>query len=185
MAASLGKEFARLAFAVFLRRAEEAASVHDVQDVRRIAEHGGNIVRDHEDGDAVALVEILDELVHLLCDLGVEARDGLVQEQHGVRRAQRPCEQDALLLAARKLAVTAFFERGDAQPFHLFCGKRSLLFGIEGAEARLCEEAREDDLSDGGGEVALDGRLLGQIADGGAAEGIAAPDGAAKVWLQP
>ena len=60
------------------------------------------LVRDHHDRHA-AVVELLEQGEDLLGDAAVEVARRLVGEEHAGVRDERPCDRDALLLAARHL----------------------------------------------------------------------------------
>ena len=74
--------------------------------MRGIAQRGVNVVRDHDDGHAPALVQIAQRFVKVLHARGVKARDRLVEDEQVICRAQGARKQHALLLPARELAVT-------------------------------------------------------------------------------
>src|ERR687887_221982 len=62
------------------------------------------IVRHDDRRDPEAMVQLDEELVDALARRLVEVARGLVRQQQARLEDQRPCERDALLLAARKLA---------------------------------------------------------------------------------
>ena len=70
----------------------------------------GLVVRDEEHGGAGLGLDVLEELAHLLAQAGVEAAQGLVQEQDRGLQHERARERHALLLAARDLVHLAPLE---------------------------------------------------------------------------
>ena len=89
--------------------AEIELRVAELQDVRGVALRRRDVVRDHDDGDAVAEVDELEEVVHLPRRHRVEARDGLVEEQQLAGGAQGAGEQHALLLATGELLIAIIY----------------------------------------------------------------------------
>src|SRR5687767_5175351 len=63
----------------------------------------GRIVRDHDDGVALLLVELAENLQHLATRLRVQVPGGLVCEHELRGEEQCARDRDALLLAARQL----------------------------------------------------------------------------------
>ena len=61
------------------------------------------IVR-HENGrNSKPLLQLPELELHALAKVLVECAEGLVEEQHGRARDERPCKRDSLLLPAREL----------------------------------------------------------------------------------
>ena len=120
---------------------------------------------DHENGDAVLVVQAGDELVKLRRGLGVKPRSWLIQQQHGAGGAQGAGQQDALLLTAGKFPVAAPGQGRDVQLFQGMFRQLLLRPAVKGASAAAPLAAGEHDLPYRGWEVLLDLGLLRQIAD--------------------
>ena len=135
-----------------------------MQDVRGVAPGGGEVVRDHQNGDPVAAVELLHDRVHLLRHLRVKPRDRLVEEQQAPRGAEGAGEEHALLLPAGELPVAAVPQGRESEPLDLLLGDSAFFFSVKGRPATP-DAAGEHDLPDRGGEIPLDGGLLREIAD--------------------
>ena len=73
--------------------------------MRGIAQRGVNVVRNHDDGDVVAEVHKLDEVIQFPRRHGVKSRDRLVEQEELACGAQGAREQHALLLAAGERLV--------------------------------------------------------------------------------
>src|SRR5471032_1621151 len=76
-----------------------------VEEVNRALRVPGEtlVVRDHHDGRAV-VVQLGEELHHLIAVARIEVSRGLVREQHAGLAGEGARDRDALLLTARKLA---------------------------------------------------------------------------------
>jgi hypothetical protein len=74
------------------------------------------VVRDIDDGDAEHLVDLLQLDLHMLAQLFIERAEGLIHQNEGRLKHQRPGKRDALLLAARELGWLAVLEL--LQPHH-------------------------------------------------------------------
>ena len=85
-----------------------------MQHLRGIAQRGLDVVRDHDDGDIVAEVDELDEIVQLPRRHGVQPGDRLVEQQQLLRGAQGAREQHALLLAAGERLIALVFQIVDS-----------------------------------------------------------------------
>ena len=72
------------------------------------------VVRDEDRRDAERLLDLLQALAQLRADLDVERAERLVEQQHRRLVRERPRERDALLLAARELALVAVAEPAQA-----------------------------------------------------------------------
>lgn len=147
-----------------------------VEDVRGIARRLVDVVRDHDDGDIVTEVDELDQVVHLPCRDRVEARDGLVEQQQFFCRAQRPGEQYALLLAAGEGLIAFVLQILDPHALQISRCALPVLPVIGKAPAQRVETAGQHDLPHAGGKIALDIRLLRQIADLGFLQPVAQGD---------
>ena len=110
--------------------------------------HGGEgrVVRDDDDGDAVAPTGILEELQDLLACLVVEGACGLVAEQELGGLGDSASDGDALLLTARKLGGEVAQALGEA---HLAEG----FLGIKGTGAHLGRELDVFERSEVGNKV--------------------------------
>ena len=75
-----------------------------VQERHLVAGAAGeaHLVRDHDEAGA-GLLEVADEVKHIIRVLGVEGARGLVEQQHLGRRRHGACDGNALLLSAREL----------------------------------------------------------------------------------
>lgn len=135
-----------------------------MQDVRGVAPGGGEVVRDHQNGDPVAAVELLHDRVHLLRHLRVEPRDRLVEQEQAPRGAEGAGEEHALLLPAGELPVAAVPQGRESEPLDLLLGDSAFFFSVKGRPAPP-DAAGEHDLPDRGGKIPLDGGLLREIAD--------------------
>ena len=62
------------------------------------------VVRDHDGGHTKPALQLPDLAAQPLAHLGIERRQGLIQQQQAGRRGQCPRERDALLLATGHLA---------------------------------------------------------------------------------
>ena len=72
------------------------------------------VVRDEDRRDAEGLLDLLQALAQLRADLDVERAERLVEQQDRRLVGERPRERDALLLAARELALVAVAEAAQA-----------------------------------------------------------------------
>ena len=90
-----------------------------MENVRGVAHGFVDVVRDHDDGNAVAEVHKLDEIIHLTCGDGVKPRHRLVEQQELFRRAQRAGEKDSLLLAAGQRVIARVGKLFDAHTLHV------------------------------------------------------------------
>ena len=134
----------------------------EAENVGRFVKGGLDIVGDGEDRAAV-FVEGADAGVHFARRVWVKTRDRLVEDEHFIGGAQGAGEENALLLTAREGIVRPVAQGQDIEPAHGVL--RARLSGLSVAEAEpealAHEVAGEDDLPDGGGEIALDLGLLG------------------------
>jgi hypothetical protein len=78
----------------------DAAVLQDVAVVGVAQRHVG-VLLGQQEGDALALVQVLDDLEHLLDDLRRQAHAGLVEQHHLRVGHQRAADRAHLLLAAR------------------------------------------------------------------------------------
>ena len=76
-----------------------------MQNLRADAGRAFDVVRNHHHRDAVLPVETADQPVELRSHDRIETGHRLVEQQEPFGRAERPREQDPLLLPARKLPV--------------------------------------------------------------------------------
>ena len=112
-------EAARRALVKVALRADLAhlAMRHDDEAIRH-AQRLVLVMRHHHRGEAELLLQLADLDAHLLAQLGVEIRQGLVEQEHVGAEGERAGERDPLLLAARELARQALaeaFEPHEAQ----------------------------------------------------------------------
>ena len=107
------------------------------------------------------------DTVHILHCHRVKTCNRLVQQQQFARRAECPRQQDALLLSAGQLAVTALRQRRDAEPSHGVRRQPLLPPPEKGAESKPPQTARQHDFPHRGGEIPLGRRLLREVPDAG------------------
>ena len=134
-----------------------------VQDAAGVAQGLRDIMGDHDDGDALLVVQLVHHIVQLIGDGGVQPGKGLIHKQQAAGGAQGPCQQHPLLLPAGKLPVAAVCQVLRPQQAQFGKGCFAVGAGVEGGVALGSQQTAEDDLHDRGGEIPLDGRLLGQI----------------------
>lgn len=77
-----------------------------MQNMAGIFDCGGNIVRNHNNGDTVPMVQFVDQTIHFRCHFGIKPGNRLVQEQHFLCGAQRTGKQYPLLLPVGQLSIT-------------------------------------------------------------------------------
>ena len=96
---------------------------------------------------------------------GVEADQGLIEEQQVGFLGEGAGDQHAPLLAAGELADLAASEVGKLDLFQ--CGRHGLAVGVAGAaqEADAAIAAHHDDIADSSGKVPIDDLRLGRVAD--------------------
>ena len=116
---------------------------------------------DHDDGQLLSKPG--EQFVQGALGLGVDAGGGLVEQQQPGLARQGPGQKDALLLAARQLADLAAAELGHAHLFERFCGGLAVFAGVAPEQAPVA--AHEHYFGDVDGELCVEQRLLGQIAD--------------------
>lgn len=148
----------------------------EVQDVRGVAHRRVDIVGHHDDGDVVAEVHKLDEIIQLPRRDRVEAGHRLVEQQELLRGAQGARQQHALLLPARQLLIAPVPQLLDAHALHVPVGAGAVLRVVVQAAAQGIEAAGEHDLPDAGRKIPLDLGLLRQVADLGALQAVAEAD---------
>ena len=144
---------------------EEALILADVQDGLCVAHRAFHIMRHHDDCDAVLVMDVPQDAVKLRGDKRVETRERLIEQEQLFGRAERPCEQDALLLSAGELPVAAVGKRRDVQACHLFVGACLVRLCVKGMDRVPVQAAREHDFPHRCREAALDLALLREIAD--------------------
>ena len=150
----------------------------DVENVAGLLHGNGNIVGDHDDGNAVLVVQIGDQLIHLRRHQRIQTGNRLVQQKDFLRRAQRPGQQHPLLLTAGEIPVAALFKALDAKALHGGAGLFLFRGGVEGRKAPAALETGENDLPHGGGEILLHQGLLGKISHLVVTQSLAKGDGA-------
>ena len=149
-----------------------------VQHVRGVAQGGVDVVRDHDNRDVIAEVHELDEVIQFPRRHGVETRDRLIEQQELARGAQGAREQHALLLAAGERLIAVVRQILDAHALHVLLRAGAVGPRIEWAAVHLVDAARAHDLRHACGKVALELRLLRQIADLVAHEPVSERDAA-------
>ena len=85
---------------------DDPAEIHD-RDAARDVPHDREIVGNEEIGEAELALEMFEQVDHLALDRNVERGDGLVAHDHIGLDGERPCNADALALAAGKLVRIA------------------------------------------------------------------------------
>ena len=158
-------------------------SLHGDDAGHRLGE--AEVVGDDDDGGAVLLVDLEEEVVHRVAGLGVEVAGGLVGEEELGREDQGAGEGDALLLAAGELAGAVgdavaqgdLVEQGAGGALHLAAalaldeaGHHHVLEGVElGEQVVELEDEADGPVADrrqpGAGEA---GELVVAEADGAA-----------------
>ena len=156
-----------------------------MQHVRGVAEGGVDVVRDHDDRDVIAEVHELDEVIQFPRRHGVEARDRLIEQQELARGAQGARKQHALLLAAGERLIAVVRQILDAHALHVLLCAGAVGPRVKRAAMHLVDAARAHDLRHARGKVALELRLLRQIADLVAHEPVAERDAALLRRLEP
>ena len=131
-----------------------------MQHLRGIAQRGLDVVRDHDDGDIVAEVDELDEVVQLPRRHGVQPGDRLVEQQQLLRGAQGAREQHALLLAAGERLIALVFQVLNAHALQIFQRSGAVRFGIKRPAVHPVQPPGEHDLHHARGKIALQLRLL-------------------------
>ena len=122
-------------------------------------------MRNHYYCDALVLVERFDKAVHISRDDWVKSRDRLVQKQHFFRRTECARQNNALLLTARKLAVTAVLQVLNAHLADIIHGDALFSLCIKRSESAPSLKARKNYFLYRGGKVLLYYRLLRKVAD--------------------
>ena len=135
----------------------------EMQDAGGVPQRLRDVVGDHDDGDPLLPVEAVNDLVQLIRNGGVQPGEGLIHEQQAAGGTEGPCQQHPLLLPAGKLPVAAVRQVLRAQQAQFGKGCFAVGAGVEGRVALGSQQTAEDDLHDRGGEIPLDGGLLGQI----------------------
>ena len=156
-----------------------------MQHVCSVAQGGVDVVRDHDDCDVIAEVHELDEVIQFPRRHGVEPRDRLVEQQELARGAQGAREQHALLLAAGERLIAVVRQILDAHALHVLLRAGAVGPRIEWAAVHLVDAARAHDLRHACGKVALELRLLRQIADLVAHEPVSERDAALLRRFEP
>ena len=130
-----------------------------------IVQRSIHIMRNHDNGDAVLLVQVINDAVHFGGNFWVETGNRLVEQQNLLRGAQSTREQNALLLTAGQLSIAAVFHAVQTQLVHHLCGELFFLAVIKGTQTAAPLTAGNDNFADRSRKVALYRRLLRQIAD--------------------
>ena len=148
----------------------------EMEDLRGVAHRLMYVVRDHYNGDAVAEIDELDKVVHLLRGDGVKPGDGLVEQKELLRGAQRTGEQHALLLSAGERLIALAFQILYAHALKVELRAFTLRPAVVHTPPERVEAAGEHDLINARGKVALGGALLREIADLRRAQSAAGDD---------
>ena len=114
---------------------EQAAAVHDADAVAEL-EGFLLVVGDEDRRDAQRLLDLLQALAQLRADLDVERAERLVEQQHPRLVRERPRERDALLLAARELALVAVAEPAQADEVEQLFAPLAALGLLDAADAQ-------------------------------------------------
>ena len=144
-----------------------------MKNVACVANRSLNIVGDHQDSNALLLVQFFNQMVHFRSHFWVKTGNRLVQKQHFPGSAEGARQQDALLLTAGKLPVTAFCQRSDLHFVHGILRKLLFLSTVKWAESTTALAARQHDFLHRRWKIPLHDGLLGQIADLVPAQAIA------------
>ena len=130
------------------------------------AQGGPQIVGHHHHRHALLPVQVGEGLVQILGRGGVQAGNGLVQDQQAAGGTQGPGQQHPLLLAAGEIPVALVLQLQNPQLAHVHQCRGLLGGGVEEPQPLLVQAAREDHFIHRGREVPLGPGLLGQIAHG-------------------
>ncbi len=87
-------------------RLDDPAEIHHGDAVRDVA-HDREVVGDEQERETEPLLQLLQKVEHARLNRHVEGRDGLVEHDDLGPERQRPCDADALALAAGKLVREA------------------------------------------------------------------------------
>ena len=112
-------------------------------------------------------------MVHFRSHFWVKTGNRLVQKQHFPGSAEGARQQDALLLTAGKLPVTAFCQRSDLHFVHGILRKLLFLSTVKWAESTTALATRQHDFLHRRWKIPLHDGLLRQIADLVPAQAIA------------
>ncbi len=126
------------------------------------------IVRDDDEGEAEALLEVVEQADEPFLAGLVDAGGGLIEEQEPGFGDQGAGDEDALLLAAGQ-APDGLLREGQHIDGLEGCADGGAVGFAEGAEEGFASDQAElDDLADGDGERPVDGMALRDVADEGA-----------------
>ena len=106
-----------------------------MQDTAGMAQGLRDIMGDHDDGDALLVVQLVHHIVQLIGDGGVQPGKGLIHKQQAAGGAQGPCQQHPLLLPAGKLPVAAVRQVLRPQQAQFGKGCFAVGAGVEGGVA--------------------------------------------------
>ena len=154
-----------------------------MQNMRRIAECRGDIMRYHHDRHAFP-VEIFNQFVKLCGHLRIQAGYRLIQQDDLACSAERPRKQDTLLLAAGKIAVTAVLQIFNCHTAHRIRRKCLFFLSVECPPAKPGLASGNYDLIDRCRKIALYFRLLGKVADLIRFQSVAVINGSGKRLLK-
>ncbi|MPN12930.1 hypothetical protein SDC9_160250 [bioreactor metagenome] len=123
------------------------------------------VVGNHDDGDSVIAVDMLNQPIHLRRCEGIQPRNRFVEDDQFSGCGQRARQQGALLLPTGELTETRILQRIHADADHLRVCNIPLLFRIKRAKTEGVEGAGEHDLLHACGKVPLPVPLLRQVAN--------------------
>ena len=116
----------------------------------------------HNYRNAVLFIEMTYQLIHILGHKRVKTCCRLIEEQKSVRCTQCPCEQNSLLLAARKLVERLVLYGIYLHDIHVFLSDSPVLGRVKKLPFSA-ESAAEDNLLNAGWEILLNLCFLRQI----------------------
>ena len=135
----------------------------EAHDAGQMHGHGVDFVGGEDDGDA-GVVEVVEQVHHIVAGFDIHAGGGFVQQQEFGAAAQGAGQKDALLLPAGQLPDVPFRQVGDAQPFHHIVGQLAFLTPIPGEPGVDHRPPHQHGFLDGNGEVPIYRRQLRHIA---------------------
>src|SRR5438477_1681655 len=153
-----------------VRLAHGEPSLGDVEDVVDVGEQRVHVVRDEEDREVALARDIAYELHHRLLVAHVEMGEGLVEQQQLRHADQRLREEKPLLLATRKTAELAVGVLLGVYRRDCLGDVGFLICAIGDPHAPpVAVDAEADEVPAANGELGVEVRPLGDVADAGVA----------------
>src|SRR5437660_6983925 len=135
----------------------EEGDVH-ARHVHRLVRHGFQIVGNEHDGQLQVPVQLLQQRIKFVYDVGFDSHSGLVEKHYLRFGGQRARDENALLLASGEVPDETLSDAPHLDVLQRFSSARSIFLGHPSEQSASAESAHQDDLFDGCREIRIEVR---------------------------